>query len=176
MYSVYIYIYIYIFTLVTTLSFRWNSCFSCLAFIPLIPLREHLASLSACVLLDCTGDVFVWPVSQMGSHFPSCLLAFPCPSPRWQFLHTGRRRAARWTWRRAPCSAADTAVPPWELSPMWGLQLPSPSVHQLRARAWPMRTSWSFLFPTPFLAEEQKFVWWWPPSTQSCTLGVVLFF
>lgn len=47
---------------------------------------EQLAPLSACVLLDCT--IFVWPLNQMGSCFPSCLVAFLCHSLRTQVLDT----------------------------------------------------------------------------------------
>lgn len=130
--------------------------------------REQLASLPACVLLDHRRDVFVWPHSQMGSRFHLCPIAFPCTAPRWQVLDTERPRAAQWTWRRAPCSAADTAVPPWELSPF-----EDDYFHQSNS-AEPMCDQQKLL---GLPSSDTISSWWakWPPSTWLCTLYVVLF-
>lgn len=108
---------------------------------------EQLAPLSACVLLDCT--IFVWPLNQMGSCFPSCLVAFLCHSLRTQVLDT---QSCSLNVEEGPYSAADTAVPLWGLSSLWGLWLQSPSLcQQSHSRTF-------LVFPMPFLAEKQMFV------------------
>lgn len=87
----------------------------CLVLTPMMFLHGTISSPFHLSLLNSTGHIFLWPLSQMGSCLPPDLVSFLCPSLKSQVLDT---QSCSLNVEESPFSAADTAVPLRELSSM----------------------------------------------------------